>query len=116
MKLDLNGMLKQAKTALKPGNKPDIGQKGIKWVLLESLLLNGEQILLVMEKQFLREAREAYPDKTLYFPPEVEELYPHRHDTELLRAVHLIKSKFKGWIVPSTGHKGDPKHGKSKRR
>ena len=116
MKLDLNGMLKQAKTAEKPRNTPEIGQKGIKWVLLESLLLNGEQILLVMEKQYLREARKAYPDVTLYFPPEVEELYPYMHDTELIRAVHLIKSRFKGWVVPSTGRKGDPKHGKPKRR
>lgn len=116
MKIDFKGMVKQAKTAGKPGNTPESGQKGIKWIVMESLLLDGEQILLVMEKQYLREARKAHPDKTLYFPPEVEELHPHRHDTDLLRAVHLVKSKFKGWIVPSTSHKGDPERGTTKHR
>jgi len=76
-----------------------------KWVVIESRLLDGEQILLVLEKKHLKDARVAHPDKVIYFPPEIDEL---RHEIDapnfrqFLKAMHMVKKTFCGWVCPST--------------
>jgi len=73
--------------------------------VIESRLLDGEQILLVLEKKHLKDARAAHPDKVIYFPPEIDEL---RHEMDapnfqqFLKAMHLVKKTFCGWVCPST--------------
>jgi hypothetical protein len=76
----------------------------IKWVVIKSRLLDGQQVLLVLQKKHLKEARQEHPDKVIYFPPEIKELGRHRGVPgyeDLLRKVHLVKKEFGGWIVPS---------------
>jgi len=76
----------------------------IKWVVIISRLLHDEEILLVMHKKHLKDARKAHPAKVIYFLPEVEELLRHKHIAdfqEYVKSVHAVKKKFKGWIVPS---------------
>lgn len=98
--MDIRNLMNKARAAtVKP--VPAAGPKHLKWVLLESLLLEGEKILLVFEKCDLKEARAVYPDVTIYFPPEVEALFPFKGDEDLLRTVNTIKKRFKGWVVPS---------------
>jgi len=72
-----------------------------KWLLLDSKLLDGECILLVFEKRWLAEARQAYPGMVIYFPPEVEELKRVREFPETIKFLHRIKKEFGAWIVPS---------------
>ena len=72
-----------------------------KWLLLDSKLLEGERILLVFEKRWLTEARQAYPGKVIYFPPEVEELKRIKDHPETIKFLHQIKKEFGAWIVPS---------------
>ncbi len=77
----------------------------MKWLVIESRLLDNEQILFVFEKKHLKEARRAYPSMAIYFPPEIKELHRHK-DTpdypQVLKHVHLVKKEFGGWIIPST--------------
>lgn len=80
------------------------GPPGVKWIVVESRLLDGEQVLVVFEKKHLKEARKAHPGKVIYFPPEIEELRRHKDVPDyarFLKSVHLVKKKFGGWIVPS---------------
>ena len=100
-------IMDRAKEAIKPLEPVPENSGEIKWVLLESLLLDKEQILLVMDTADLMEARQAYPDTVIYFPPEVQELYPYKDDEDLLRTVNSLKKRFKGWVVPSHKKKGD---------
>ncbi len=77
----------------------------MKWLIVESRLLDNEQILVVFEKKHLKEARRAYPSMAIYFPPEIEEIRRYK-DTpdypQVLKRVHLVKKEFGGWIIPST--------------
>ena len=72
-----------------------------KWLLLDSQLLEGERILLVFEKRWLAEARQAYPATVIYFPPEVEELKRVKDAPDTIKFLHRIKKEFGAWIVPS---------------
>jgi hypothetical protein len=101
--MDVRGLMKLARA--EPGEKAaseavtdDIPR--FKWVVIESRLLDGEEVVLVMEKKYLKEAQAAHPDKVLYFPPEVRELYPNRDNREFIRTAHSAKKEFGGWVVP----------------
>ena len=72
-----------------------------KWLLLDSKLLDGEHILLVFEKRWLMEARQAHPGTVIYFPPEIEELKRVKDAPETIKFLHRIKKEFGAWIVPS---------------
>jgi hypothetical protein len=72
-----------------------------KWLLLDSKLLEGECILLVFEKRWLAEARQAYPGTVIYFPPEVEALKRVKDAPVTIKFLHRIKKEFGAWIVPS---------------
>ncbi len=76
--------------------------QNLKWLLLDSKLLEGERILLVFEKRWLTEARQAYPGTAIYFPPEVEELKRLKDAPETIKFLHRIKKEFGAWIVPSS--------------
>lgn len=102
------------------------GPPGVRWLVLESRLLDDEQILVVFEKKHLKDARKAHPGKVIYFPPEIEELRRHRDAPDyarFLKSIHLVKKKFGGWIVPSDSPlarrldppKGGDNHGTAKR-
>jgi hypothetical protein len=102
------------------------GPPGVRWLVLESRLLDDEHILVVFEKNHLREARKAHPGKVIYFPPEIEELRRHKDApdyAQFLKSIHLVKKKFGGWIVPSGSPlarrfdppKGGDNHGTAKR-
>jgi len=71
------------------------------WVVIESALLDGEQVVIVSGKRFLREARNANPGRVLYFPPEIEELKRFQDDPDAIKAMHRIKKHLGAWIVPS---------------
>ena len=102
------------------------GPPGVRWLVLESRLLDDEQILVVFEKKHLKEARKAHPGKVIYFPPEIEELRRHKDApdyAQFLKSIHLVKKKFGGWIIPSDSPlarrldppKGGDNHGTAKR-
>lgn len=75
--------------------------QGLKWLLLDSKLLDGEHVLVVFEKRWLTEARQAYPGKVIYFPPEIEELKRVKDAPDTIKFLHQIKKEFGAWIVPS---------------
>lgn len=80
------------------------GPPGVRWLVLESRLLDDEPFLVVFEKKHLKEARKAHPGKVIYFPPEIDEFHRHKDAPDypqFLKSIHLIKKKFGGWIVPS---------------
>jgi len=74
---------------------------GLQWIVLESMLLDGEHVVIVFEKRWLQEARQALPGRVLYFPPEIEELKRFKDDPEAVRAIHRVKKEFGAWLVPS---------------
>ena len=74
------------------------GPKGVKWIVFNSRVLD-DQFVLVYDKKDLKEARAEHPDKVIYFPPEIEELL-NKADVDYIKAVHLVKKTFGGWIIP----------------
>lgn len=95
-----------APASLAPGSEGShhAGPQGRKWLVIESRLLDGEQLLVVFEKRHLKEARKAHPDKVIYFPPEIHELYRQKDSPDFpqfLKTIHLAKKKFRGWLIPS---------------
>jgi hypothetical protein len=90
-----------------------------RWLVVRSRLLDGERILIVFEKNHLKEARNAHPGKVVYFPPEIDELRRNKSAPgfpQFLRSVHLVKKTFGGWVVPSTTQKGGDGRGTTTRR
>ncbi len=79
----------------------------IMWYVIESRLLDNEQILLVTKKKYLKYARAEHPDKAIYFPPEVRELYRNKDNKDFIKLAHEAKKEFKGWIVPSDKQGGN---------
>jgi len=75
--------------------------QSLKWLLLDSKLLDGEHVLVVFEKRWLTEARQAHPGTVIYFPPEVEELKRIKDAPDTIKFLHRIKKEFGAWIVPS---------------
>lgn len=69
--------------------------------IIESALLGGERFVLALDKKALRNLRATYPDMAIYFTPELEELIKFKEDPDHIRAVHKLKKKFNGWIVPT---------------
>jgi len=94
------------------------GPKGVKWIVFRSKVLD-DRFVLVYDKKDLKEAREAHPDKAIYFPPEIEDLISNADDVDHIKAVHLVKKEFGGWIIPKdsplyrryTENKGGSDHG-----
>ncbi len=75
-----------------------------RWLIVKPRALDGEEILVVFEKKYLKEAENAHPDLVAYFPPEIEELRRHSQAPDFpqfLKTVHAIKKHIGGWIVPS---------------
>lgn len=73
----------------------------LKWLFLDSKLLDGEHVLVVFEKRWLTEARQAYPGTVIYFPPEIEELKRIKDAPDTIKFLHRIKKEFGAWIVPA---------------
>ena len=98
------------------------GPKGIKWIVFKSRVLD-DRFVLVYDKRDLKEAREAHPDKAIYFPPEAKELIRNADDVDHIKAVHLVKKTFGGWIIPKdsplyrryTNNQGGGNHGSVER-
>ena len=89
-----------SKPLVAPSTAASVPQ-GLKWLLLDSKLLDGEHVLVVFEKRWLTEARQAYPGKVIYFLPEVEELKRVKDAPDTIKFLHRIKKEFGAWIVPS---------------
>ena len=68
------------------------------WYVVRSKLL-GEDILLVCEKDRVREAELHHPGLTTYVLPEMEILGEFAEDPERIRTLHRIKKEMKGWLV-----------------
>lgn len=82
-----------------------VAEEETKWELIASGIL-GEEVLVVLAKRHLREARQAFPGTVLYFPAELEALARNPEDPEFLRLVHLAKKHLGAWVVPSDSPRG----------
>jgi hypothetical protein len=75
------------------------------WVVIKTELFDGEEIVLLLEKKAVQQARKEHPDKVIYHPLEVEELARHRNllgRDKYVRLLHQIKKTFGAWILPHT--------------
>ena len=75
-------------------NRPD------KWLVIESETL-GDALLYIRDPEFLEEAKSAHPDIVAYADDEVDTLYPHREQADILQHIHAIKKKFGGKVRPN---------------
>ena len=76
------------------------------YYLIESQLLDGEIIILCKIKSALQYLRKEFPDTVIYSPLEIEELYRFKDDEDAIKAAHMVKKRFGGWIVPKKNEKG----------
>ena len=79
---------------------PDEPIRNKDYWLIESRLLNGEVIVYAKYTKYLKKLRALLPELVIYFPPEADELYKHKDDKEHIIALHKLKKKFRGWLVP----------------
>lgn len=81
-------------------------------ILIKSKLLD-EEIVILDQKSDISKARLKFLGRVLYFPPEIKELSKIGQDRDTVRAVHLLKKIFSGWIVPGNKvTRGRPSGGK----
>ena len=74
-----------------------------RWVVIESDLFPGEDVLCVLDPAALQEAQAAEPGLVTYTMAEIDLLYPIRKQRERIQALHRVKKKFGGWIREITG-------------
>lgn len=58
----------------------------------------GEDVQIVMKREYLEAARADYPGLIIYTPKELEVLL-ERVEKEHFRVVHQMKKRFRGWIL-----------------
>ena len=92
--------LAPARPGLPAGEFPE-SIEGAKWLVIESALLDGEHVVIVLEKRWLKEARQENPGRVLYFPPEIQELKRFQDDLDAIKAIHRVKKHLGAWLVPS---------------
>lgn len=86
--------------------QPDISKSSLpitptgKWVLMESHVVS-ERIVVIRNKQWLMEARQAHPDLAIYFPQEIKNLERFKGSDDDIRAIHRVKKGWKAWIIKS---------------
>lgn len=69
------------------------------WLVITSELL-GEDVLYVRDSKRLEAARTALPGMIAYAADEIDVLYAHRENPDLIRTIHQIKKKFGGRVRP----------------
>jgi hypothetical protein len=72
------------------------------WFVVDSGVLK-EPILYVPDPDRLAQAKSIHPNLVPYLMREIEALYNHRDNAELLQAVHRIKKKFGGHVRGDDG-------------
>lgn len=77
--------------------KPSSVENEWKWVIVHSSVL-GCDIVVLRDKEQYKAAKAENPTMTIYFPQELELIAGL--DDEAVKALHLIKSRFGGFIVP----------------
>ncbi|MHC4253375.1 MAG: hypothetical protein ACYS9X_30015 [Planctomycetota bacterium] len=76
------------------------------WYVINSTVF-ADRFVYCTEKKALKSVREQLPHLAVYFPPEADELLaleetmPREEWCRLVRRVHALKKRVKGWIVPS---------------
>ena len=76
------------------------------WYVINSTVF-GDRFVYCTEKKALKSVREQFPDLAAYFPQETDELLsleetmPREEWCGLVRRVHALKKRVKGWILPS---------------
>jgi hypothetical protein len=71
---------------------------GAPWLVIRSRLLR-EDILLVCEKNRVREAELEHPGLTTYVLPEMRILRDFEQKPDTIRRLHRIKKEMHGWIT-----------------
>jgi len=77
----------------------------VRWYLIDSTVL-GERFVYCLDRKALKELKAEFPETAIYFPPEMaeliglEETLPRDEWLDLVTAVHRLKKRFRGWVVP----------------
>lgn len=79
----------------------------VKWFVMRSNGLDGEEILIVLDETFLEQALQNEPDHVMYTRSELTELQRLVLTPGKVRKIHMIKKKFTGTIVPSDSPLGE---------
>ena len=101
----VTGLMNRAK-AVAATEVPEPPREGnVRWYLIESRIL-GDRFVYCLDRKALRELKAEFPDTAIYFPPEMAELIALEETLtrdewlELVGAVHRLKKRFRGWVVP----------------
>jgi len=82
-------------------DKQKNGVKTKKWLRVKWKPFGEESFLVVLKKEYYKEAREAHPGKVLYFLPELRQLARScAGKVEVLKRVHAVKKILGGWVIP----------------
>ena len=76
-----------------------------RWRVTAEPLLDGESIVVVTHPSFVAEAQRAHPQLVVYTADEIKELRRHSgHEDyrQMVRAVHALKRRFGGAVLPTT--------------
>lgn len=82
------------------GKERDPPYEGPEYLLIEINPETREQVVIGFNKREYKKLKSKFPGITIYLPEEIEILYQHKDNPELIQKLHFIKREFRGWIIP----------------
>ena len=73
----------------------------VECALFKSMLLDGEEVLVVRDEKDIEKYKSMYPGTVAYTGSEINELYKFKDDKSAVRSIHFAKKQFDGEIVPN---------------
>jgi len=110
------GIMGRAKAAAETTGTP-LPEAGEPFAYLIQSRVLGDEFVYCTDKKALKKVKAEFPDAAVYFPPEMAELIafektlPRDDWLELVGAVHRLKKRFRGWIVPGGGRHAQAERG-----
>jgi hypothetical protein len=69
-----------------------------KWLVIAPDIFPGENIVCVLDPEYLKDAETENPGLVIYTSSEIDALTPFEHDIEFRRKIHLAKKTFGGFV------------------
>lgn len=101
--MDLRDLAGQQGPAPRPAQPASPTSQGLDttgwiWIVVQTEVFDGEDVLVVRHRRDLDDARAAHPDLVVYLMSEIELMYGIRDDTDHIKTIHMVKKKVGGWV------------------
>lgn len=98
--MSLLSKLHESKMAKPPAElaPPVHVSRDTKWLVIAPDIFPGEEIVCVLDMEYLKDAETQNPGLVIYTLAEIDALTPYEHNIEFRRKIHLAKKTFGGFV------------------